>query len=858
MNVTRSEATRIRIFAHGLVRWGGLSFARIEELSHPDLLSAWMRCEAAQEVLAAARARLCDAIAALVPHVPSPALRGELIALKRAVYRRRAGACERVRTFITTCDASALPRLRWTALSEAVEEEARLGEGLEQAGEDLASAFVAGRSNVRRRLAELLDEPWFSRGLEVASPDMMNRLRKTAPRLREDSQLGRSEQQVELTLLRYATRAGAKTSPFSSLGAVAWVRWGEPATESVRAEVRRVVRFNQRRLAAWIARARQDPDCRRSLLVEPNPTLCLDGKTHSFFAPPDAAGRERFCQLPSHPVVSRVLAMLEEGPVPFAALAARLGPELTETEGTRWIAQLLHLGVLQWSVLIPGDDWLDDLIAEPAFVEKQGELERLRADQAELASGSPAERAAARQDAELRLPEPNAGASERDDGEADRGREPLLFEDCYVEGTPTVPSGRFESWARSLDRLVQVAAFCREDEPALARTFREQFGPHGRAPLLELAKHHTLRRRSHAPIRSGVDAARLFDAFDRCVRREGEALVHVRSEELAGSVSSSRRVLAHASLSAFLQVSGDGTRAVHNGVLAGHGRAFSRFLHSRAQLAAALRDENRRSCGDDLCAEITASSLFNGNVHPPLADYELILPGGPRAYPRAARIRPSELEVVGALEDGLLRVRHVARGRGVRLLWLGFEATDRSGLMNVLKELALDYVPDPRQLLGPLNRWWVQRFGGADESAARRLPRVVVDDGLVLQRTTWVVPRALLPTLSDSADGYTDLQFLRARLGLPRRLFFTAIQLSDLQRLDEAQRRRLRADDRKPQYVDLGSPWAVPLLRLAFSRCPRSAVFVEMDPGEDRLQSWGDAPRVSECVVQWARDRGLP
>lgn len=851
----QSEAPPIRIFSYGLVRWAGLSFDRIDDLTNHELIRAWGRLDVAHEALRAVHVRLCDEIAELVPHAPSPAIRGDLIALRRTLFHAKPRAHELLQGFLVKTEPLSFPSPQWTTLLRSAAEECCLWAELETKRTEFTSAYEVARSNVRRKLGELVEDPWFSRGLAVASPQLVLRIQKVSPRLRSrDPSLGRSERQLELTLLRYATRAGAKTSPFSSLGLVAWGRWDEPClSTSHPVEVRRVARFNQRRLAAWMQRARQDAACRREMRIEGNPTLCLNRDAHTFFLPPDEKGDERYCRLPLHSLVSNVLEALQEGALPFSALVARLAPAVDEVEGTRWLEQLLKLGVLQWCVPHPGDDWVHSLLGEPALdAQKRTELERLQAVQTRFVTACPTERAAAWVEGELHLPDPTSQTSAIEATDVERAPEPLLFEDCYMDGMPRVPKIRLESWVRTVDRLVQAAWALTGGVASLTETFREVYGLRGRAPLLELAKHHSLRRRRYASSRSAFDALVPLDVFDACIRRDGEFAVHFRSEELAAGLTSLGGGLPQESLSAFLQITHDAESAVHNGVLAGHGRAWSRFLHVHSSIADAIREENRRSCGDSLCTEITASSLFNGNVHPPLADYELVLPGGPCKYPPAARIRPSELEVVD-LGDGRLSVRHPGREREVRLLWLGFEATDRSGLLSVLKELALDFVPDPRQLLGPLNRWWVQRCGKSEVGSRRRLPRVVVDDGLVLQRMTWIVPRELLPELKDSAGSLALLQQFRTTIGLPRRVFFTAVQLSDLEKLNEAERQRIRADDRKPQYLDLYSPWAAPLLRLPFSRCPRNAVFVEMEPRAEQLVEWNGVPRVCECVVQWTR-----
>lgn len=190
--------------APSIVRLAGLPAEVMLELASPSCLELAATLDRIEGRLTEVRSALVDELHAAV-HAASPADRSVLLSAKRDCFngrplirRRQATAWEVI--------AAAAPEL--------VEETCALEQELDRRQEEFTALFAGERRREWDHLLSLLDQASFRRGLTLASPDLVDNLRRhRAGETLSPRRLSRAEE----TLLRYASRSSLKLSPFSTL-----------------------------------------------------------------------------------------------------------------------------------------------------------------------------------------------------------------------------------------------------------------------------------------------------------------------------------------------------------------------------------------------------------------------------------------------------------------------------------------------------------------------------------------------------------------------------------------------------------------------------------------------------------------
>lgn len=307
-----------------IVRIAGLPAEVMEPFSSPACME--MACSLARldDQLASARAQMVDRLHEQVPVVP-PAARRVLLAVKRDCFNGR----------------SLAPRRRsraWALVQEAApllgERIADLEDRLAAESQAFEKTFRAERERQRCHLLRLLEEENLARGLALASPTLLGgagRLDKPV------ASFGRKERSAEQSLLRYASRAALKLSPFSTLtrlgvGAVT-DRLDEPTVQLVASawSQRRLLRVKKEILNQCYTLLLHHPIFRRRLRIGLNGTVEKVGTR-----------RYRFVR-PAHWFLDRKAEALNYRQ--DALIAVDLGGPLIEELETL-LAESLHFGDL--------------------------------------------------------------------------------------------------------------------------------------------------------------------------------------------------------------------------------------------------------------------------------------------------------------------------------------------------------------------------------------------------------------------------------------------------------------------------------------------------------------------------------
>ncbi len=188
-----------------IARIAGLPAEAMAPFGSALLTRRMQQLDERRERLARARQQLVERLFAAIGGA-SPAERRFLLDVKRDSFNGR--SLERHRR-----------RPGWARLIEQVgppaECVALLEKAAAQAEAEFEQAFAAERSRERRHLCTLVDNPALLRGIALGSVvlvENLERLARTPP-----EKYGRRERRLEGSLLRYASRAALKLSPFSTL-----------------------------------------------------------------------------------------------------------------------------------------------------------------------------------------------------------------------------------------------------------------------------------------------------------------------------------------------------------------------------------------------------------------------------------------------------------------------------------------------------------------------------------------------------------------------------------------------------------------------------------------------------------------
>lgn len=163
----------------------------------------------AKDSLEAARTGLVDRIYEAIPQV-SQELRPVLLRMKRDAFNGRELA-----RYSVAPQGQQIREVLGAPLDEVLDLEQRFRSGQE----DLAAAYLAQRQTELHAVERLIADPRFLRGVALASPALANAMERwlTKP----EDWPGRKIEKLQQSVLRYASRAALKLSPYSTLTPVA-------------------------------------------------------------------------------------------------------------------------------------------------------------------------------------------------------------------------------------------------------------------------------------------------------------------------------------------------------------------------------------------------------------------------------------------------------------------------------------------------------------------------------------------------------------------------------------------------------------------------------------------------------------
>ncbi|MFC4585736.1 lantibiotic dehydratase family protein [Sphaerisporangium corydalis] len=755
--------------------------------------------------------------------------------------------------------------------------------------------FLAWEAEIKQAaLREIVGDPGFQRALSQASPALYG---ETAKWLADEK--SRPRRQSLTRLAKYAARAAAKTSPFSTFtvsGAGTWSPGGPRARFAERGPVLGVLEVNGFLLKRLVTALCADPRVAQAMPLRLNPSATLDEGTVRFLGP---APGEPIVTVPATPAVRECLRILGGGASYTMSGLRDLLDAGDRGEGPvePFLSTLVDAGLLHHRSPVA------DLSADPL-----GELSAWL-----TANGGDPGTVALVDDVRWRLRHPAAVADvaghtlrQRELGAA-LGRfaeraglpsghltRPLDVMRENAVHTGVVAEFSMPVWRPALEDLDVVRRALGALDPALPLRVAlgaycaERFGPGARvrflllheaigedlrrdeadqspvvrelagllrmtlAPAPDLGRSHLARLRELGRIRAALHRALLPPA-------DGDGVVRADPAVLASLAATwPEWITAPPSMACYLQVLGDDTtlRLVVNAAHGGFGRGRGRTLHLVRQAGGTPPDHTWDAApGEPVLAEFGGMFAFSPNVRLPSVPYEIDYPFTESARPAGERIPLSDLEIVHDPATDLARLAARGLGAEVRTLHLGMMADVLLPAAARLLAQAFGvtyYMRPSTPLLASSDAWSVPETVTAH--ARVEVGRVTI------RRARWVAATGQVPVRgkgeSDASYLVRIVVWLRAH-GIPERCFVRVFDGDPLTGSKVPTTRWILDKSHKPVYVDFANWYLV----MAFERTLKGAgpvvVFEEALPGpQDALGPAGADPRVTELIVEISEPAG--
>jgi len=769
--------------------------------------------------------------------------------------------------------AMSVSRVVQSALQEAIEAHASNELLFERMAANLEVLLERRLSNTIKTFAG--SEAY--KGLVLSSPSFLHRLLGVdGPLL---TRIGLT--QTSYTILRYISRCGAKTSPFSYFGPCAFgVLVPEedagafmqlPICVESRAAVN--TQFVVPLLLALLKR-----DGRA--VVEWNSSFQYDAESGQFRWLCQAGNRDliRRIATPADRDLASLLVSIandDGGVADFAALSNELQ------------ARLLHVGIavqrpagdLLWKVIdrIQNLETLDDL---PLPKEAMEFGNRQRCALAMFRSGDVLQRRESAYELDraidsLRLPNGAVQLHDSVDSTTKTLASPppprlgAIYEDVICTGQTVIaeaslpsalqaltsyyqtfaPMGSYDTTKALLKRRIQDWFRSQTDIPLLSfleRLYADAEQKMKKNSLQGISLHETLKGTEEASGNSGDNRADSFRAAIRaiCTYDSAAGVMHVI---IPPGCSGLKKTVGQ--LGAFLQDcrGQHGYAWVANHMGLGGGRLVRRWFTHSDEFYGSVRHWFRRLYGDDaIDAAITDGMLFNADVAPSVLTAYIDTPGelfagqGPMqmiAFRDCVLAFDEEGEVILRNRMNGLRIfTHydsilVLRSRPLTTQLLALFGRPGTGFN--IKAAVQPILDEFRQELSATRAHW--------------RPRVVLNKQIVLRRAEWSIDAKDLPPIGahmKKADIIKEYALWHRRQNLPRQLFFR--RRPDTSTESGKARRR---DEHKPQYVSFGDPLWILFFHKYVTHQGRGRYLCE-EALPDPLFG-GEGERALEHVVHW-------
>ncbi|MGO4292147.1 lantibiotic dehydratase [Chitinophaga sp. RAB17] len=853
----------VHLFPYPLVRYAGIHTSLLEQWQLPDAHLYHLHTASQQQQ----REALCDKLYEQVMLQTDDHLRRKIISLKRMVYNDKLPDNDLLDLLLPLFEKEVAADINNYISTKKIHAQ----QLLEQ--HNRYDAFLLQQ---RRHLHQLLAQSDVEKGIILSSPVLFRQL----PPFREKDPLHykNAENKIEFSLLRYLTRSCYKTSPFSTfthtrLGTFIATETNPPGPTAGRVKLNNSI---FRYLTGILCR---HPGLNELLIVSKNMTLQEEDKKLHFLV--NYLNVEAFQSIPASAVNILILELLEHGPLSFHRLINTLteaASPIPRAEIKDYLLKMIATGALEMGTGISGmeENWASQLIAffgphstahDPAkrICEALASLEKYKKN---FTVASAAERAnilAAAENTinpvfsdlqqEAGLPvEVDPAAAEDDTNSGLRtmqfaphffkGNE-LFYEDCYNPETEVICKDTVQQITENVDallELIQPLDQLYEEKQRMLHHFYSYYGVNGSVPVVRFYQSYYQQLRQENVVNNPEPEATAWknnfvQSLDNLLYGQ-PAVINLWDEHFPAIAT----VPTPQSRGMFMQFysSENITCGVVNAILPGMGKVNGRFLSMFDNKATtAFLDYNRSLHPDKKVMELNDASGFNANIHPPLAAYEIKMPGGNNNYPSGQQISLNELYITA--EDKQLSLYH--GGQQVYAYDLSLESfRNRSRLYQLLAHFNPDIRPSITALIKIIDGEYEKKHP-RHNAPVYVWPRVTYRTQVVLRRKTWEIDTRDFPVIRNNEkelEYFIRLQHWREQHQIDAAVFLFLRRRGNSKTKEKAGG---LADDYKPQFISFQQPILLTMLKKLLSRAGSHIWLEEALPMP--------TGQVKEYLLQW-------
>lgn len=507
-----------RPYPFAICRLGGRPFDLVDSLRSDDSLRRQAALDRRRDDLATAREELLEALgSAIGAHQGDP--RRKLLRAARKLRRQHKLSDAQQGDMV---ELGLEPTLAaWRRAGEAADTALRHRD--EAYGQDL----VAGRRAIRR-LAQ--DEP-FLQGLVLASPVLHRSFVASLESPFESLPYNREQRRLELSLVKYASRSAAKTTPFSTFSPIAAASLEDPGGDASEDDTSAAASWVA---DSWVALPQGDaassvtlnkviyallhPFFESHAELFPLFSVTLNPSFHAteegFAMLLSRQGRESWVSLGASPAVARVAELLRraDGTMPYTAFVEALAEDLgTDRDALRpRVDRMLGSGLLGLNSHIADAEprWAERLVEllgpseETTARTLRQQLQRMQGKLADYGAAASVERAAL-----LEGLQGDIDALEKTLSEAETGEESDSGDGVAADRVSGDDRGAESTRQRHLRALRQSPLYEDTHLPVAARLHAGRLRPvlETLAVWVERSSRLTLRRAFHANLRVFYD-----------------------------------------------------------------------------------------------------------------------------------------------------------------------------------------------------------------------------------------------------------------------------------------------------------------------------------------------------------------
>lgn len=837
----------LKVFPYALVRYAAMEFSTLQAIALTAMDTRLAAIDKLEQDFRQLQEQLCEQLYTAIQAAENDSARQLLLRWKRAVYNGRKPPEE------MPAGLEALMRhyQQWLQQQQQVQE-------------DWQTHYHAQLQQHRRQLQAWSREEALRKGILLSSPVLYAQLPNFATA--DPAAFRAKELKNEYSLLRYITRMAAKTSPFSTFTYTGISALQPTSATAPAGGVISNIRLNNSLFTYLRSLLVHHPVLNEIMEVRLNDTTTIDDTQLHFLV--NYFNVEAFQSLPARSVALWLYHRLQE-PCRLAALIDTLAAEMPGTAREAIKSFLLKLaasGLLELGIGCSGIDpewdgtlicFLADSPQQHAAVEALRELlQSLQTSRRAYAATDAAARAQLLDTAaatlntvldrlkdEAVLPDtPSASTAFEVHHFAPRifQSSDIFYEDASTSKVIVLPED-VQVLAEKAERLCALLApfdQLQEEKKSLRDFFLQHYDAAQQLPVTDFYQAYYLHVKKQQP-----DTARptVMDIPENIQLAVNDGQVDIAGQPAETVVPVSRGMF----VQLFQPEQDAPLMGVVNALLPGMGKVAGRFLHLfEPAVTATFKEWNTALHPGHLMMELNDGSVFNANIHPPLLDHEITIPGGSNNYPAAKRISLKDIVVQYDHASDRLALKHTTTGKPVYAFDLCLESFyNRSHFYRLLAH----FNPEPRvplrSFIAVIDRHYAATSGAG--GAVQRMPRIVFEGRLVLRRQSWLIRVDTIPApvhTETEPDYFLRLQRWRVAQQLPRQVF---VFLKSPYIPATAAKGQLHRDDYKPQYISFAQPLLVAVFRKMTSRAGEYLYLEEVLPDASQ------AGTVTEHMLHW-------